>query len=362
MADESSKGPATRLSHTGRCAVGITVAPVLDCPAVQRCLNVLRVVAGMFTRLPIPTPFQVGPVNAYIAGRTLVDPGPDSEEAWSRLLDALEERDLTPEDIERVLVTHAHPDHFGLAHRFSDREATVVASPEAAAIVRDFPSRFEYERRYFTDLFERCGMARETAETTTDLPEAFLRYAPSVAVDREVETGDKLAVQDTTVRVRKTRGHADGELLFTYDDAGERHALVGDHVLPDITPNPFLLPPPEGGGERPRVLPAYNRSLEQLREDSFDCFHPGHRERIDDPTGRVEAVLAEHEERTDTVADIVDGPTTPVDVMTALFGDLPITESFAGLSEALGHLDVLESRGEVRVRDQGGLLMYEPTP
>ena len=58
---------------------------------------------GMFTRFSIPTPFQVGPVNAYLAGRTLVDPGPGSEEAWAALLDALEERDLGPTDIEQVL-------------------------------------------------------------------------------------------------------------------------------------------------------------------------------------------------------------------------------------------------------------------
>ncbi|MFC4448130.1 MBL fold metallo-hydrolase [Halorussus aquaticus] len=64
----------------------------------------------MFRRLSIPTPFQVGPVNAYLAGRTLVDPGPGSEEAWAALLDGLEARGLGPTDIERVLITHPHPD------------------------------------------------------------------------------------------------------------------------------------------------------------------------------------------------------------------------------------------------------------
>lgn len=44
----------------------------------------------MFDRIVVPTPFQIGAVNAYLTGRTLVDPGPDSEDAWSTLLDALE--------------------------------------------------------------------------------------------------------------------------------------------------------------------------------------------------------------------------------------------------------------------------------
>src|SRR6056297_2322729 len=109
----------------------------------------------MFRRFSIPTPFQIGAVNTYHTNRTLVDPGPDSEEAWPALLSNLETHDLPPDDITQVLITHPHPDHFGLAHRFADRGATIVASPEAASIMADFEGRFEYEQRYFTDFFER---------------------------------------------------------------------------------------------------------------------------------------------------------------------------------------------------------------
>ena len=86
----------------------------------------------MFDRISLPTPFQVGPVNAYIAGRTLVDPGPDSEEAWTALLSALEQRSLAPTDIEQVLITHPHMDHFGLASRVVEASgATAVAHRDA---------------------------------------------------------------------------------------------------------------------------------------------------------------------------------------------------------------------------------------
>ena len=314
----------------------------------------------MFTRLTVPTPFQVGAVNAYLAGRTLIDPGPDSEEAWSHLLDALEERGLSPSDIERIIVTHPHPDHFGLANRFREAGASVVATPDAARIVGDFEGRFERERAFFTDFFERCGMARSTAETVTGLPEVYLRYAPDVATDQEIVSGDTLVVQDTVLEVDEVLGHADGECILSYDRDGERRAIVGDHVLPDITPNPFLLPPGEGRDERPRVLPSYNRSLDRLRDRDYDRLLPGHREVIEAPSERIGEIREAHEDRTDNVRDLVDGPTTPVDVMDGLFGDLPVTESFAGMSEAVGHLDVLEDRGEVTMRDRGGVLVYEP--
>jgi glyoxylase-like metal-dependent hydrolase (beta-lactamase superfamily II) len=313
----------------------------------------------MFTRLPIPTPFQIGPVNAYLAGRTLIDPGPDSEEAWAALLDALEARGLAPGDVERVLVTHPHPDHFGLAKKLRAAGAEVLASDAAADIVGDFAGRLEYEQSYFQGLFERCGMAESTARTVTELPQVFLSYAPSVAVDRRLADGDTVVVDDRAVTVRRVASHAPGEVVFAVDDSGL--AVVGDHVLPDYTPNPFLQPPPKTGGERPAVVPAYNRSLDRLRERGYERFLPGHGDPIENPSGRIEEIRDAHETRTGEVAGLLDGPTTPVAVMEGLFEDLPVTEQFAGMSEALGHLDVLVERDLATVTERGGLLLYEPS-
>ncbi|WP_436906931.1 MBL fold metallo-hydrolase [Halosimplex marinum] len=313
----------------------------------------------MFEQVTVPTPFRIGPVNAYLSGRTLVDPGPDSEEAWSHLTEALAERDLAPGDIEQLLVTHPHPDHFGLAERFRDRGATVVAHPDAAAVLRDFPGRLDAEQSFFRDFFERCGMAPSTADTVTELPEAFVHYAPSVAVDREVTAGDRVTVDGVELLVDDLTGHAVGEVLFAFDGPAGREALVGDNVLAEITPNPFLQPPPDADSDRPRVLPAYNDCLTDLRDAGYDRFHPGHRGRIDDPAGRIDDILAEHDDRTERVAGLLDEPATPVEVMTELFGDLPVTEQFPGMSEAVGHLDVLEAAGRATARERDGEIRYE---
>jgi glyoxylase-like metal-dependent hydrolase (beta-lactamase superfamily II) len=373
----------------------------------------------MFERLPIPTPFQIGRVNAYLAGRTLVDPGPDSEDALSALEDELAERDLQIEDLRRVLVTHAHPDHFGLSNRLSERGVDVLASEPAAAILGDFEGRLEYEQAYLSALFEAHGMAPETTQTVVQLPEAFMEFAPSVEVDRALTDGDVLDVGDTEVRVRERAGHSECDLLFEWregddrsaaddiepphginpgdalrdrddgagsdgaagsDDAeGQHAAIVGDHVLPETTPNPFLQPPErEDGGDgmpahegvpaydgpaelddlRPRTLPPYNRSLDEIRDAGFDRLHPGHGEVIDDPSGRIDEIRAAHEERSEAVLEVVDGPTTALEVMQGLFPDLPVIDYFPGMSEAVGHLDVLVERGAL-VRDvEDGTLVY----
>jgi glyoxylase-like metal-dependent hydrolase (beta-lactamase superfamily II) len=313
----------------------------------------------MFDRVAVPTPFAVGPVNAYLAGRTIVDPGPDSEEAWTTLVEALENRRLAPADVEQVLVTHPHPDHFGLAARLHEAGASVLASPAAAAVIGDFAGHLADEQRYFQDFFVRCGMAASTAETVTDLPQAFVHYAPSTDIDRRLSAGDTVSVDGQTLDVVELTGHAAGELGFAFETVDEHSAIVGDHVLPDTTPNPFLQPPPEGGGDRPRVLPKYDDSLAATREAGYARLFPGHGDPITDPAARIDEILAEHRERTAAVADLLDGPTAPVDVMEGLFDDLPATEQFGGMSEAVGHLDVLESQGRVAIQEEGGLLLYE---
>ncbi|MFW6376691.1 MAG: MBL fold metallo-hydrolase [archaeon] len=314
----------------------------------------------MFRRFRIPTPFQVGPVNAYLAGDTLIDPGPDSDEAWARLLEALEGQESTPEDVSRVLVTHPHPDHFGLAHRFHERGATVIASEPTARIVGDFPARLEYEQSFFVDFLQRHGLSEGTAETVTNLPEVFLDYGPNCPVDRVLDDGDEISIDGRTVTAERVEGHAPGELLFTYEAEGGPRAVVGDHVLADVTPNPWLQPPPETGADRPRSLIQFNRSLERLSDRHFDRLLPGHGDRIDEPTRRIRAILDAHERRTTEVRRLVEGPTTALEVMEGLFEDLAVTEYFGGLSEAIGHLDVLEERGTVARNERGGMVVYEP--
>ena len=72
--------------------------------------------------IPVPTPFPVGPVNVHLIARepvTLVDTGPLTEDAWDALRHGLARHGFRVEDVERVLLTHGHQDHFGLAARIA---------------------------------------------------------------------------------------------------------------------------------------------------------------------------------------------------------------------------------------------------
>src|SRR5580692_5814966 len=102
-------------------------------------------------RLAIPTPFMVGRVNAYLiedSPLTLVDSGPNSGKALDELEQALAAHGHTIEEIELLVITHQHIDHFGLASILARRSgAEVAALAELAPYLRDFGTAAELDDR-----------------------------------------------------------------------------------------------------------------------------------------------------------------------------------------------------------------------
>lgn len=337
----------------------------------------------MFDRRSVPTPFPVGDVNTYLANRTIVDPGPDSDDAWTVVRSFLADHDLEPADVERVVLTHAHADHFGLAKRFRDRGASVIASPGTAAIIEDFDANLEDQSAFIRELLPAHGMNPGAAATLSDLSSNLRSYGPDCTVDRRLSAADSVAIGSTPLSVQRVSGHAEDELILSYEvdatvdrsadsNADDRlgtdggagtTAIVGDHVLGHITPNPVLRPPSQAEGARPRPLLEFNTSLPALRERGFDRLLPGHGDVVRDPAERIAEILSFHEDRTDTVAAILEdrGEATAFEVMAGLFGDLPLADQFMGMSEAISHLDVLEDRDRVRRDESGDCITYELT-
>ena len=87
-----------------------------------------------FERIEIPTPFHIGPINCYAFlgdDLTLIDPGPATDEAYATLRSRLEENGYGLDDIDRILVTHPHMDHFGIASRLTSVSGATVVAPLA---------------------------------------------------------------------------------------------------------------------------------------------------------------------------------------------------------------------------------------
>src|SRR2546426_1795701 len=114
--------------------------------------------------ISLPTPFYIGPVNVYLIAEdpiTLIDTGPKTKEAVDALRAALHSAGLTVGDIRRILLTHAHEDHCGLARSLRDE------AKDAEVLVHNWETghragRLEYEEH--RHLLVRAGVPPDEVE------------------------------------------------------------------------------------------------------------------------------------------------------------------------------------------------------
>ena len=287
----------------------------------------------------------------------LVDTGVATEPTKTELADGLADLGLTYADIDRVFLTHWHYDHAGLAgHIQQESGATIhVHEADAPLVAGDDDSLIE-EQTLQQEKFEEWQIPDGPRE---ELRSFLGGHADLRGEDVDVtpfEGGDRFHVNGLELEAVHLPGHAAGLTAFAVEREGEQQAFVGDAILPKYTPNV--------GGADVRVaapLASYVESLLEVVDRDWDRVHPGHRDPIDDPTGRARVILDHHRERTENVLDVLErhGACDAWTVSHHLFGELETIHILHGPGEAFAHLDHLESHGVVE-RDVNEYELVEP--
>ena len=302
------------------------------------------------TPIVLPTPYAIGPVTVYLLqGRplTLVDAGPATRPARRALVAGLAASGRRVEEIERVLLTHGHHDHFGGAVRLQREGAEVFAHPwDAGNLALQRAYSVLWRRLRAGGMRLRRGVALVAAVRLLDATVRPLRrFTP-------VEDGDELPFEHGPVRVRHTPGHTPGHVA--YELAGERVLVTGDTVLDGITPNAVVDADPLDPARPFRSIAAYRETLQRLRSLEPRLLLPSHGPCIADVHAQVARLLTQQDRRAaEVMARLEGGAATAVELVTAMFPHAGALGSFLAFSEVFGHLVELEARGEVvRVRER----------
>jgi glyoxylase-like metal-dependent hydrolase (beta-lactamase superfamily II) len=326
----------------------------------------------------------------------LVDTGVALPDVRADLEAGLAEHGVGFADIDAIALTHWHPDHAGLAGEVQAAGGADVYVHEAdASLVDGTETPLFLDRDLQRETFDRWGMPEPDRERLTgffDAVSADLSGRPADVTT--IADGDAVEAGGVFLEAVHLPGHTAGLTGFAFDprevpdhepvgragrgrvaDRGRRtgrdaerdarpestapaELFAGDALLPRYTPNV--------GGADVRVdapLAAYARSLARIVERDFDAAHPGHRERIDDPSRRAATILDHHRHRTRRVLDVLAdrGPATAWEVSAALFGDLVEIHVLHGPGEAFAHLDHLADAGVVE-RDGTDYRLVDPDP
>jgi glyoxylase-like metal-dependent hydrolase (beta-lactamase superfamily II) len=306
----------------------------------------------------IPVPIPNNPLRYVLVyafeterGPFIVDAGWNTDDAFETLKGGLEDIGTRIEDVQGVMVTHIHPDHYGLAGRVREASGAWVAlHPADAALIHD-----RYEEP--ADLLDRVGAmlrrAGAPAEELVSLREASMAVRPFVdAVQPDILMEDltKPEVPGWDLTAIWTPGHSPGHLCF-YE--GRHHLMLsGDHVLPRITPNISVHPQASAN-----PLGDYLQSLEKVGRYVTDEVLPAHEHRFVGLSARVRELIEHHEARfIEILAAIAEGQDTTWEIASRMRWSRPWDriEGFmrrAAVGEAMAHLRALEARGAVRSVD-----------
>jgi glyoxylase-like metal-dependent hydrolase (beta-lactamase superfamily II) len=258
------------------------------------------------------------------------------------------------EGITRIVVSHHHIDHLGLAAWLQETTgAPVYVRPEELATARSMwitdPVAASTIREYFT----RNGFPAEDVRQTIDefLPNYYLCTLPKET--RIPENGQRMAIGRRVFEVLVTGGHSVAQVAL--HDPSDGLFISGDQMLEWITPNLSLWP---SGDQEP--LANFLKSLDRIDSRDIRLILPAHYKAYAPAASRADALRAHHRQMLKRFRERLQERMSGFELAQAIYGPQPdILHRILALLETLSHLQWLQKEGLVVRHDDESFSRYE---
>lgn len=311
--------------------------------------------------LSIPTPFYVGDVNVYLIKQdpvTLIDVGPKTQAAAEILRSKLGENGIQFADIRRIVLTHAHEDHCGLAKQVRDE------AKNAQILVHEWETGHLFGRlaqEHQHSLLLRSGVPKNVLDEMRNLYDEVSLLTDALEDGEFSPLKDEMELEFETgsLTVLHTPGHTPGSCSFARE--ANRTLICGDCVLKRITPNPMLAPDPLDPDQRFQSLAEYLVSLARIRSYQPTLVHGGHGEPVTDFEEIFNRYVRAIDDRQKRVLSLVSNSNaTAYSIARELFANSfdHGVHRYLAISEAIAHLDYAYSTGKVDLEISGGIEHY----
>lgn len=314
----------------------------------------------LWIRLPLPMALDHVNIYAFDEGEswTIVDTGIRSKRTMA-LWDSILSGPLAGKPVSRVVLTHHHPDHIGMAGVLMERfGAALVTSRTAYLMARmlilDVEERPTPQALQF---WRRAGMDPDVYEARkNDRPYNFADICAPIPVGyTRIKQGDVLTMGGRQWDVHLGNGHAPEHVtLWSRDDA---LVVAGDQIISSISPNIGVYPTEPEADPVGDWLEACGRLAALAREDHLVLS--GHKLPFTGLPVRMRQLIENHHGALDRLRAHLDTPRTASECFAPLFKRKidPGTYGLA-LVEAVAHLNHLLQAGEVSrdLREDGAWL------
>ena len=308
----------------------------------------------------------LGHVNCYLVqgedGWLMVDTGWFTPDAFNSLESGLKDLGITLTDIASIVITHVHPDHFGLAGRIKQ------VSPGTRLLTHRWESDL-IESRYirFSELIDKIAVMLERHGVPTgnlsELKSASMPALQFVTVTLPDETlfgGEILSTGVYDLEVIWTPGHSPGHICL-YEPQNQL-LFSGDHILPTTTPNVSYH---VQSGDNP--LGDYIGALHKLKSLTVAKVLPGHKHTFTDLRGRIEEIEEHHNQRKADILEVIaNRPHNAYEISCQIpwtdnkvsLGQLTALHKRFAVTETIAHLECMRWEGKVQKIVQDDSVSY----
>ncbi len=298
-------------------------------------------------RISVPTPFYVGPVNVYLIEEdplTLIDAGPRDDVSLEALRSGLNQLGYKLSDIKRIIISHAHADHYGLAR-------VIVEESGATAYIHEWDAPAvsgNTDYRGYRELLTASGVPRETIDRMEAAYEKFQGFAYPLDHVETLKDNDEVLFEHESLTVVHTPGHTPGSICLVR--TSNRLVFASDTVLKTITPNPVLSPDPINAKRRFQSLGEYLVSLARIRALAPTVLKGGHGDDVTDYDEHFHRMYRFTNARQSKLLTLLPkNGATAWETSTLLFPDAGGYHRFLALSETVAHLDYAVAEGKLVV-------------
>lgn len=312
-------------------------------------------------RIELPTVFEMGTVNSYLfidPVPTLIDCGEKSDASWKALIESLSAEGLKITDIERVIITHAHVDHMGMAARVADASGAKVWVSE---LVEDWAinlSTMQQARwKIITELLTEI-----TNQKDSPLHQGFAKFFnnyteywdPIPAESVEVfKLGSSLSLGTTEWEVIHAPGHCINQTCF-YDH--ESKDLIAADMLLKIASTPVVDAQIDDPSKRTVGLAEMIVTMNKFNSLELSTVYPGHYQPIIDGNEILQRQLTRIDQRIEQTKGLIsEGPKNFFEILDHMYRG---RVSGPAIPMMIGYLDVLIANGMIKTRQSKDGLMY----
>ena len=314
-----------------------------------------QVIPGIdWVRMPLP--FALDHVNCWLLsddkGRYLIDTGVATQEtfdSWNRIV----EQTGWP---QKLLVTHFHPDHSGLAGWFAEQDCSIVSSEIEWGIVQelnaieDSPYQDFYAKWYASN-----GIDQRYIDAVYKMGNSYKsRTKPPPATCDFLQAGDSIEIGGRRFDVMTGQGHSP-DMLMLYSES-DSVLIAADQILPSITPNVSLMPSTPDTNPLQSFLDCIER-LRALPEETLVL--PSHGLPFRGLHQRIDFLREHHQLRLAEIEQALTQEKHAAALFPVLFKrKLDHQQMSFALGETLAHLAYLENQSRVVRSAQDGVDFY----